>query len=143
MRRESSPWAPRALIFRALCDSRREGAAVGRSAEWTRDQLPSEAVLLALVAGLARWDDVALGGPAAADERDDMVHGESLWCELCAAIVASPFRSLALPPLATPELPGSCALSLDLLVVGDRREAVVWICHVDEAIGDSCGGEAP
>jgi hypothetical protein len=108
-----------------------------------RDPLPREAVLLPRVAGPARRDDVSFGGPPTADERDDMVHGERLWRELAAAIVASPLRSLALPPLAAPKLPGSCTLSSNLLVVGDRREGFGWICHIDEAIGDSCRGEAP
>jgi hypothetical protein len=72
-----------------------------------------------------------------------MVHGERLRRELAAAVVASSLRALALPPLAAPELPGSRTLASNLLVIGDRREEAGWICHADEAIGDSLGGKAP
>src|SRR5206468_10361705 len=44
--------------------------------ELNRRRLPSEAVLLPRVAGLASRDDVTFGGPPAANERDDVVHGE-------------------------------------------------------------------
>ena len=101
-----------------------------------QDPLPREAVLLPRVAGPARRDDVSFGGPPTADERDDMVHGERLWRELAAAIVASSLRSLPLPPLAATELPGSCTLLSNLRAVGGRGEDLGWICHGDEAIGD-------
>ncbi len=106
-------------------------------------QLPGEPVLLPSVAGFARRDDVSFGGPPAADERDDVIHGERLRCKPATAVVAGPLCSLTLPPLAASELPGSGTLVSDVLVIGARYEGVGWIPHAVEAIGDSSGGEGP
>ena len=108
-----------------------------------RRPLPGEPVLLPRVAGFARRDDVPLGGPPAADERDDVVHGEHLRHEPATAVVAGPLCSLTLPPRAASELPGSGTLVSDVLVIGARYEGVGWISHGLEAIGDSFGGEGP
>jgi hypothetical protein len=70
------------------------------------------------VAFLAGRDHVARDRSPAACYRNEMVHGELISLELLAAIIADSGRTLSLPPLRVPELPGLRFLPLDMLFVG-------------------------
>lgn len=84
------------------------------------------------VAGLARRDDVALGGASAANDRYDVIHGQRLRGKSLAAVGAHANRFTAFPPLGAAQLTGSGALPADVLFVHLDEEG--WIFHGKEAI---------
>ena len=64
--------------------------------------LHGQELLFRVVAFLAAGDHVALGGPAAAGDRHDVVHGELTRREQAAAVMTRTLGQAAFPPLRFP-----------------------------------------
>ena len=77
--------------------------------------LYEELVFLFGVAVLAARHQVALGAAAAADQGNDVVHGQFGGLELPPAIITDACGPFALPPLACAKLTGLCPLTGNLL----------------------------
>src|SRR5438309_275269 len=79
------------------------GGGTGEASE-IRVPLPREERALLGVAVLAGGRDVALDGAAAADQRHQVIEGESARADLAGAIVATPLGDAPLPPAALTKL---------------------------------------
>ena len=77
--------------------------------------LHGQELLFRVVAFLAAGDHVALGGPAAAGDRDDVVHGELAWREPAAAVMTYTLGQATFPPLRSPQLAGLVAFPLEIV----------------------------
>lgn len=77
--------------------------------------LQRQEVFLFVVAFLAGGYDVAFRGCAAADERNDVVHGEFRRMGFRVTVIADTTCELLLPPGALPQLTSLAALPLDIL----------------------------
>ena len=75
--------------------------------------LERESVLAFGVAFLAARHEIALCGFATANDRHEMIHGQTRRWEFAAAMVANADGSFALPPLAGTQLSSLSALTAD------------------------------
>src|SRR5215471_8163252 len=85
--------------------------------------LERQPMLLRVVAGLARGHQVAFVRPAAADDRDQVVHGQRLGTYLSPAVMAYPAGTAAFPPLRRAQLARLGALAPDGRVVDLDQKA--------------------
>jgi hypothetical protein len=86
--------------------------------------LQEELVFFFVIAGFAAGDEVAFGTAAAADNGNDVVHGEFGGLEFLLAVIAEARGFFSLPPLAGPKLPGLSLFSSYFLRRKNRNE---WI----------------
>ncbi len=94
---------------------RRELASGGHLLE---RQFKAEFVTFFRIAVLAGNDAVLFRAHAAASDRHEMIHGQELFREFLATVIASAVADLLAPPLALPQLFGLRAFALNVFGIG-------------------------
>lgn len=78
----------------------------------------------------ARYD-VSLGGPAATDDRDQVIHSEFSWRESLTTVVTDSPATFSFPPLSGTQLPTLLPLAPDLVFTHryDERGSLHTFSH--------------
>ena len=101
-----------------------------------------EHIFLFAVAVFAAGDEVGACALAAADDGDDVVHGEFFGGDSLFAVVALTSASEIFPPLGTSDLTGFGSLSLDVFFVRREEEVfhikVTHTCSLASSMKISC-----
>ncbi len=91
-------------------------------------------MFLSGVAFFASRDYVAFGASAAADNRNNVIHGQGTRGNLPAAIMADSGRATPLPPLACAQFPRPLAFVPDLFIADSNKKGSRIHCVVNRAM---------